>query len=144
MKLSTKARYGLKACFTLALEPNKTHSLSEISTKTGVTPAYLDQIFRLLKKDGIVQSERGVQGGYVLAHAPEEITIGQVTRALEDNLEIVDCLSGNTCCAGFCPTHNVWKRLYDGINGILDSLTLADMVKDFEAQSQFHDKEKKG
>jgi Rrf2 family protein len=130
MKLSTKSKYGLKACQVLAenYERQTPIPLNYVSEKAGVTDAYLEQIIILLKKANIVDSVRGVSGGYYLVKAPNETTIGEILRALEDGLEIIGCIN-NPCSSGEpCKARNVWTKIYDGINQILDSMTLQEMI----------------
>ena len=129
MRLSSKSQYGLKACFILAQNyPNKCVSASQLEKEIAVSGKYIEKIMRMLSAKGIVRAERGVSGGYRLTRAPEKITIGDVARALEDNMEIVDCV---TFCCPNCATGEVWRRLYDGINGVLDSMTLQSMIDDY-------------
>lgn len=127
MKLSTKSRYGLKAIERLVnAEQNETVAISALAAATGVSEAYLEQIMPLLKKADIVVSVRGAQGGYCLARAPQDITLGEVVRALdEDNLEIIGCIS--TPCGEDCKSRNVWTKIYQGINDTLDSMTLLEL-----------------
>ena len=103
-------------------------SASSLEKEIAVSGKYIEKIMRMLSAKGIVRAERGVSGGYRLARAPEKITIGDVARALEDNMEIVDCV---TFCCPNCATGEVWRRLYDGINGVLDSMTLQSMIDDY-------------
>jgi len=131
MKLSTKARYGLKACFVLALSKDNMLALSELSNRTRVSTKYLEKLMRLLKKDGIVESVRGLYGGYRLRKAPQEISVGQIFRALEDNLEITACVS-DECSDEYCPNRNILKKLYIGINELLDSHSLQDLINDYK------------
>lgn len=129
MRLSSKSQYGLKACYILALNyPEKCVSASSLEKEIAVSGKYIEKIMRMLSAKGIVRAERGVAGGYRLTRAPEKITIGDVARALEDNMEIVDCV---TFCCPNCATGEVWRRLYDGINGVLDSMTLQSMIDDY-------------
>lgn len=126
MKLSTKSRYGLKAAYILAQSGDNVVPLSTLSKEIGVSSAYIEQIMRLLKSRGIVESARGASGGYVLARPAEKITLGEVIRALEEDLEIVDCI-GKKPCNGMCETKKVWEKIYDAINDTLDGMTLKDM-----------------
>ena len=129
MRLSSKSQYGLKACYILALNyPEKCVSASSLEKEIAVSGKYIEKIMRMLSAKGIVRADRGVAGGYRLTRAPEKITIGDVARALEDNMEIVDCV---TFCCPNCATGEVWRRLYDGINGVLDSMTLQSMIDDY-------------
>jgi Rrf2 family protein len=131
MKLSTKARYGLKACFILALSKDNMLALPELSSRTRVSPKYLEKLMRMLIKDDIVESIRGVHGGYRLKKTPEDISVGQIFRALEDNLEITACVS-DECDDEYCPNRNILKKLYLSINDLLDSHSLQDLINDYK------------
>lgn len=131
MKLSTRSRYGLKACFYLALNYEQgATALSVLANKTALSKTYLEQLFRRLIKADIIFSERGAQGGYALSRKPSDITIGEVIIALEEEILVADCISGN-CCAEKCPTKNIWTRLHKAINDVLESITLQDMIDDY-------------
>lgn len=122
MRLSSKSQYGLKACFILAQNyPEHCVSASALEREIAVSSKYIEKIMRLLSGQGIVAAERGVTGGYKLTRAPEQITVGDVARALEDNMEIADCITA-TCDK--CASGAVWRKLYEGINAVLDSMTL--------------------
>lgn len=135
MKLSTKSRYGLKAVYFLGRNSNDVVSLATLSKDIGVSSGYIEQLMRLLKKDGIVESVRGVSGGYVLARTPKAITLGEILRSLEDGLELVDCISSGAC-SGHCPTRKVWVTIYDAINETLDKITLEQMLQDNESDDE--------
>lgn len=130
MKMSTKARYGLYACAKLAQDYDKGFiSTTELANAIYVSDGYLEQIVSLLKKEGVVLSQRGAFGGYKLSAPPSEISVGRVLRAVEDNLEIVDCLSNgcsNNNCN--CVTKGLWSDLYRQINIYLDSVSLAQLI----------------
>ncbi len=132
MKLSTKAQYGLKACYYLAENYGKGNlSISRLRELTDVSDAYLEQLMIPLRRAGLIGSERGSAGGYFLIDRPEDVTAGEVVRALEDNLEIMDCISKKECPRKeVCPTCSVWNLLYNGINDILDNVSLAQMIED--------------
>lgn len=135
MKLSTKARYGLRAVYFLGKSSPEVVSLAVLSKDIGVSSGYIEQLMRLLKQDGIVESVRGVSGGYVLARTPDKITLGEILRSLEDGLELVDCISG-TKCSAHCPTRDVWVKIYDAINETLDKITLKQMLEDNKANDE--------
>ena len=116
------------ACHILALNyPNNPVSASTLEGHIAVSGKYLEKIMRMLSARGIITANRGVSGGYFLAKAPEQITIGEIVRALEDDMEIIECVKMNGKCK-CCPTSGVWKRLYQGINELLDSMTLKQSV----------------
>lgn len=128
MKLSSKTHYGLMACHILGNNyPDSAVSASTLEAQISVSGKYLEKIMRMLGKRGIVSANRGASGGYYLAKAPKEITIGEIVRALEDDMEIIECVKDGGKCK-CCPSSGVWKRLYEGINDILDSMTLEQML----------------
>ena len=135
MKLSTRGRYGIHAMYDLALNADcGPQSIKAIAEREAIPEAYLEQLIAILKKEKLVTSIRGAQGGYKLARKPEEITVGEVLRALEGGLAVVDCLlEEDTCgksCA--CPSRIVYKKIQEGLNQAADSITLQDMVEDYE------------
>ena len=135
MKLSTKGRYGLRAVLDLATYGvEDAVALSAVSERQGISISYLEQLISKLKKAGIVNSIRGAQGGYMLAKKPEEISVGEVLRALEGNLNPVDCieLGENNQCSGseLCVTKYVWKRISDSINNAVDQMMLSELVEE--------------
>ena len=135
MKLSTRGRYGIHAMYDLACNYNSgPQPIKAIAERQAVPEAYLEQLFASLKRDKLVNSLRGAQGGYTLARPPQEITVGDVLRTLEGGLNLVDCLlEEDTCgksCA--CPSRIVWLKIRDGLNAIVDGITLQDMINDYK------------
>lgn len=130
MKITSMARYGLKICCVLASRPESFLSAAEIAEITGYSVKYTEKIMVALKKAGIVTAERGVAGGYKLSRSAEEITLGDIIRPLEDNLEFVKCIGAVCVNESKCPSHGVWKKLYNGINELLDGMTLSEIVRD--------------
>jgi len=128
MKLSSKTHYGLIACHILGRNyPDNPVSASTLEAHISVSGKYLEKIMRMLSSRKIVTANRGKSGGYFLAKPPAEITVGEIVRALEDDMEIIECVSDSGKCK-CCPTSKVWKKLYDGINAILDGMTLEQMI----------------
>jgi Rrf2 family protein len=140
MKLTTKARYGLKICYELGRQTDKSLSSSEIALLTGYSVKYIEKLMKCLKKDGIVIAERGAGGGYRLSRPPEQITLGEIIRPLEDNLEIVKCVGGTCQNECHCPSYGVWKKLYNGINNLLDSMTLKEIIDDNDYEGEKYEK----
>ena len=129
MKLSSKTHYGLMACHVLGRNyPEVPVSASTLESYIAVSGKYIEKIMRTLTGRGIVTANRGASGGYFLTREPALITVGEIVRALEDNMEIVECVKSEGKCK-CCPSSAVWKKLYDGINDLLDSITLEQMIK---------------
>lgn len=132
MKMSSKARYGLYVAVELAknYHDDAVVNVTSLSQATGVTEKYLEQIIALMKRADIVSSSRGASGGYRLTDSPNNITVGRVLRAVEDNLEIVDCLHGDCAERKKCVARNLWGKLYENINFYLDTITLTQLAED--------------
>ena len=135
MLLSTRSRYGLKMMFELALAyGNGPISLKDIAKKQNLSETYLEQLVAPLRKDGLVHSIRGAQGGYELSKLPIEISVGDVIRILEGSLAASDCIEdGNHECgrADCCATRRVWEKITNSIYEVIDNTTLQDMVNDY-------------
>ncbi len=129
MKLSTRANYGLRLCFLIAIA-KETISLATLVKQTGLSQKYLEQLIGMLKKGGIVSSSRGANGGYVLSRGADEISIKDILVAVNDNLE-VECVSGD-CKDEYCPNRRIFTRLYDEMDKLLSSLSLKDMIDDYK------------
>ena len=136
MRLSTRGRYGLKAMFALALHKGEGPlALGAIAQQQDIPEAYLEQLMAPLRKAKLVTSSRGAQGGYTLALAPKDISVGDVLRAMECPFAPSACVQeegpAHPCeKAEGCVTRIVWEHMRDGINAVMDSMTLADMVAD--------------
>jgi Rrf2 family protein len=132
MKISTKGRYALRLMLDLALQdPGEYVPIKSIAGRQGISNKYLEQIITVLSRAGFVKSTRGSQGGYRLARKPEEYTVGMILRLIEGNLVPVACMEDqpNQCPrSAQCVTLEVWKELNDAINGVVDNITLADLV----------------
>ena len=132
MRLSTKGRYGLRAVVDLAMhgQIDEAVSISNIAARQDLSESYLEQLIAKLKKAGIVNSIRGINGGYTLAKAPAVITVGDILRALEGDLVVVECpeIEGECAKSGSCVTKYVWKRINDSINNVVDSMTLQELL----------------
>lgn len=131
MKLSTRSRYGTRALVELGVRcgdgPVRLEALAE---RQGIPVRYLAAIVRDLMRAGLIRSVRGAHGGYLLARDPAEVRLVDVVRYLEGSLEPVACLNDPGFCdkREDCVTREVWGKVNDAIVGVLDSITLQDLV----------------
>ena len=133
MKLSTRARYGIHAMVDLAAFYGQgPQPLKSVAERQRIPEQYLEQLMAPLRREGLVAGVRGAQGGYTLARPPREITVGMLMRILEGPISLADCLDEKGTCdkAQACPTRLVWERLSQCIDGVLDSVTLHDLLVD--------------
>lgn len=133
MKISTKGRYALRLMLDIAEQMDgKPISIREISSRQKISEKYLEQIISILNNAGYVRSIRGPQGGYVLKYDPDKYTVGMILRLTEGTLSPVSCVGDDAeeCeRMGECQTVMLWKKLDDAIRGVVDHITLADLMK---------------
>jgi Rrf2 family protein len=132
MKLSTRARYALRAMVDLAMHCDQ-HPVSrrEISERQDISPHYMEQLFAKLRDAGIVEAIRGPGGGYLLTREPEQITVGEVVRAVEEVVAPVPCLREDSPLdcqrSSACATRRLWHELGQRADEFLDSKTIQDL-----------------
>tara|TARA_Y100000590_G_scaffold459120_1_gene615338 strand:+ start:2471 stop:2878 length:408 start_codon:yes stop_codon:yes gene_type:complete len=134
MRLNTKSRYAVMALADLAsFKDNKPISLRDISLRQSISLLYLEQIFLKLKKNNIVKSIRGINGGYVLNKSPKQIKLSEIFFALDENVKTTGCEKhSKKGCNGRstkCITHNLWDELDIHINTFFENKNLDDLTK---------------
>jgi Rrf2 family protein len=136
MKVSTKGRYGLRSMIDLAIHSTEGHvALLYIAERQDISVNYLEQVFSTLRKAGLVKSVKGPQGGYTLGDSPSRITVGRILRTLEGNLSLVeesDSKLGMDNSLQNCIKVNVWDKMSERLNQIVDSITLEDMMNEYK------------
>ena len=133
MKLSTRARYGLRAMVELATrDTTDPVMMRSIAEEQNLSKRYLDNIFATLRQAGLVRSVRGASGGYRLARPPELIRADEVVEALEGELNLVPCGSefGSDCGRfGACATSELWYQATEAMRAVLKGTTLDTLVQ---------------
>ena len=136
MKVSSRGEYGVRAMVALARHyGDGPMSLAAVARESSVPPSYLEQLIGPLRRAGLVESRRGAHGGYLLARSPELVRVGEVYRVMEGPVAPMDCVSEDpadqTCpLINGCETRPVWLKVRDSIVDALDSMTLADLIRD--------------
>lgn len=134
MRISTKGRYALRLMLDLAVNnTGEPVSLKDIARRQEISDKYLEQIISILNKANFVKSIRGAQGGYLLSRRPEAYTVGMILRLTEGSLAPVACVEEDSPCERMsgCAANMVWRKLNEAVSGVVDEITLADLV-DFE------------
>jgi len=134
MKLTTKGRYAVMALADIAkFDSNIPVPLRDISLRQGISLLYLEQIFSKLKKNEIVKSVRGINGGYILTKKPDQIKISNIFSAVQEQIKTLHCKKeSKKGCNGKstkCITHNLWDELELHINDFFNKKNLGDLIK---------------
>ena len=130
MRLTTKGRYAVTAMLDLALhEACGPVNLMDISKRQGISSAYLEQLFLRLRKEGLILSARGPGGGYRLGQPVADISVADVIRAVDEQVDATRCGGHKNCQADErCLTHDLWEDLSVHITNFLSGISLSDLV----------------
>ena len=129
--ISSRGRYALRVMTDLASQdPKRLIPLKEIAARQALSQKYLEAIMTALSKGGLVEGQHGKGGGYRLSRRPEDYSLGEILRLTEGSLAPVSCLEeGAAPCAPPCPSLPVWERLEQLVSDYLDSVSLADLIR---------------
>jgi Rrf2 family iron-sulfur cluster assembly transcriptional regulator len=133
MFLTTRGRYAVTAILDIAVSGNNAPvSLANISERQGISISYLEQIFLLLKKEGIVSSVKGPGGGYIIKQKLEELNLAQILSAAGEDIKMTRCSKVSTCHGKTqkCTTHHIWEACEDKILKYFSSITLHDLISE--------------
>ncbi len=132
MKISTRGRYALRLMVDLAASDSEEFiTIKSVAARQEISEKYLEQIITVLNRAGYVKSARGAQGGYKLTRPAQEYTVGMILRVIEGSLVPVKCMEDdpNECPrAENCVTLDVWKRVDEAVNAVVDSVTLEELA----------------
>ncbi len=134
MKLSSKGEYATRAILELSRRygEEKPVPVDVIAEAQSIPPRFLEQILLLLRRSGFVRSRRGPQGGYMLAKPPSEISMAQITRAIDGPLAPVACVSQlehEECeLADTCELRWVWQEVRDCVSDMLEAVSFQDIM----------------
>jgi len=141
MKVSTKGRYGLRIMIELALCHSKCLlTAREMAESQGISEKYIEQIVGSLTRGGLVRSQRGAAGGYMLAEVPVSITVAQILRATEGGLlDLEEIINGKNDVES--PSKSIaaeiWQEVREAIEEVVDNITLADLVVRYNQKYNF-------
>ena len=133
MKISTKGRYGLRALIDLAINIDSENvSIKSISERQNISERYLEQIFSLLRKGGIIVGRKGAQGGYILGKNPSELTISEILKVLEGENIFIDINEEEENELENFINKNLWKDINCLISKYFSAITLEDLVNEYK------------
>ena len=139
MRISAKGEYAVKAMLDLSLHWRKVLiPIQGIARRQGIPQRYLEQVLLLLKRSGFLASKRGSSGGYHLVRSPQEITVGEVIRAIEGSLESPVSgrrLGWNRPRGDSGDLQELWRKVSDAISDVLDGMTFAELCERVEERN---------
>jgi Rrf2 family protein len=132
MKLSTRGRYATRALLDLALHRDEEPVLlKDIARRQQISLSYLEHLVAPLIAGGIVRSTRGAKGGISLARSSEKIRLDEIIQLLEGSIDPSECITNPGVCSRSesCVARDVWSELKRAIDGVLQSVTLQNLVE---------------
>lgn len=128
MKFSTRAEYGLKAMVNLAESYPCQKTLGDIAREENISVKYLENLVSRLKRNKLVESQRGKSGGYTLSKKPEKIEVGKIIEVLEGPIAPMKCTRKACAQESQCASRVVWKKLEEQIKITLYKIKLGDLI----------------
>jgi FeS assembly SUF system regulator len=130
IRITKQTDYGIVLLTHLAVTPERQLNAPELAGETRLPLPMVSKILKLLVREGVLVSHRGVKGGYGLARLPEEISMAEVISALEGPIAITECIDENSGCTHepFCGVRGRWHRINTALREALEGITLAEMA----------------
>lgn len=131
IRLSKLTDYAIVVMSEMGRRPDATHTVAQLAERTGVPAPTVAKLMKSLTPAGLMRSQRGASGGYVLAQPPAEITIAAIVVALDGPIALTACVDGADDQCGvetLCPMRGGWEKINRAIRAALESVTLADMM----------------
>ena len=127
MKISASGEYGVRIMVEIA-KANQHISLKDVATKLDISVKYAEKIVAKFVKSGLLESQRGQDGGYMIAKSPQELTVREILEVTGDCSSIVACLDADCPKKSSCSSISVWLKLNNLINDFLDKITISDLM----------------
>jgi len=131
IRISRLTDYGIVLMSCMAVHPDRVHNAAEVATEAHLPLPTASKLLRVLAREGLLASHRGVKGGYTLARAPEQISVASIIRAIEGPIALTVCTvdpSGDCELELICPVRAPWQKINQAIRQALESISLAEMA----------------
>lgn len=132
LRITKQTDYGIVLATHMAAQPERLFTAPDLSAETQLPLPMVSKILKLLAREGVLDSHRGVNGGYTLARAPREIPVSRVIEALEGPIAMTECIDegpGECQQEAVCPQRANWQLINRAIRRALDGISIADMVR---------------
>jgi FeS assembly SUF system regulator len=134
IRITKQADYGIVLLTRLAQDPEHLFNATELAQETQLPAPTVSKILKILARAGLLDSHRGVKGGYSLARSADEVTVVDIIAALDGPIAITECIDdspGECSKEPFCAVRANWQRINEAIRGALEEITLAEMMHPF-------------
>jgi FeS assembly SUF system regulator len=130
IRITKQTDYGIVLLTHLAAHPEQQFNAPDLAGETHLPLPMVSKILKLLAREGLLTSHRGVKGGYSLARAAEEISMARIIAALEGPIAITECVGVESDCSheSVCTVRGNWQRINEAVRGALEGITLAEMA----------------
>lgn len=130
IRITKQTDYGIVLLTHLAANPERHYNAPELSAEARLPLPMVSKILKLLAKEGLLESQRGVKGGYTLTRPAEEISMAEIVSALEGPIAITECVSVESDCshAALCPVSGNWRRINEAVRTALEGISLAELA----------------
>jgi FeS assembly SUF system regulator len=130
IRITKQTDYGIVLLTHLAAQPERQLNAPELAAETQLPLPMVSKILKILVREGLLVSHRGVKGGYSLGRLPEEITMAEIISSLEGPIAITECIEVSSDCSHeqLCPVRSNWQRINEAVRGALEGITLAEMA----------------
>ena len=135
IRITKQSDYGIVLMTRLASEPQELHTAAELAHEAQLPAPTVSKILKLLARGGLLESHRGVKGGYSLSRSPESISMAEIIGALEGPIAITECIEdapGECSQEPFCGVRGNWQRINLAIRQALEAISLAEMTEPLE------------
>ena len=132
IRMTKQTDYGIVLLSRMAGLPERLFNATELAAETHLPQPTVSKVLKILARAGLLDSHRGVKGGYILARDPEEITVSEAIVALEGPIGITECIDdtpGECSHEARCPVRGNWHRINEAIRQALDGISLAEMAR---------------
>ncbi len=137
LRITKQTDYGIVLMTHLALQPEAQQSAPELAESLHIPLPMVSKILKLLAKDGLLVSQRGVRGGYGLARSPERLTVAEIVHALEGPIAVTECIEehgpGDCARISYCAVRGNWQVINGAVMRALEGITLAEMTHPLRA-----------
>jgi FeS assembly SUF system regulator len=130
IRITKQTDYGIVLLTHLAVEPERQYNAPELAGEAHLPLPMVSKILKLLAREGLLASHRGVKGGYSLARRPEAISMAEIIAALEGPIALTECISVEGDCSheALCPVRSNWRRINQAVRTALSGISLAEMA----------------